>query len=76
MVGFPDLQPLMDDLLDARRQGRVSLDARRNEHGPSGTGRRVRIGGFEEWSIGDDGLIAASLGHSTKPSTNASSSRV
>ena len=31
--------------------------------GPGGTGRRVRISGFEEWSIGDDGLIAASLGH-------------
>ena len=28
-----------------------------------GTGRRVRISGFEEWSIGDDGLIASSLGH-------------
>jgi hypothetical protein len=23
----------------------------------------VRISGFEEWTIGDDGLIAASLGH-------------
>jgi len=31
--------------------------------GPGGTGNRVRIGGFEEWTIGDDGLIAASLGH-------------
>jgi hypothetical protein len=28
--------------------------------GPGGTGRRVRISGFEEWTIGDDGLIAAS----------------
>jgi hypothetical protein len=26
-------------------------------------GRRVRISGFEEWTLGDDGLIAASLGH-------------
>jgi hypothetical protein len=23
----------------------------------------VRVKGFEEWTIGDDGLIAASLGH-------------
>jgi hypothetical protein len=30
---------------------------------PGGTGNRVRISGFEEWTIGDDGLIAASLGH-------------
>ena len=31
--------------------------------GPEGTGNRVRISGFEEWTIGDDLLIAASLGH-------------
>jgi len=31
--------------------------------GPGGTGRRVRIGGYEEWTIGADGLIARSLGH-------------
>ena len=31
--------------------------------GPGGTGNAVRISGFEEWTIGDDGLIAASLGH-------------
>ncbi len=30
--------------------------------GPGGTGRAVRISGFEQWTIGDDGLIAASLG--------------
>jgi len=46
-----------------RRQRRIPLDARRNEHGPGGTGHRVRISGFEEWTIGDDGLIASSLGH-------------
>ena len=31
--------------------------------GPGGTGREVRISGFEEWQIGADGLIAESLGH-------------
>ena len=31
--------------------------------GPGGTGNRVRITGFEEWSFGDDGLIAESQGH-------------
>jgi hypothetical protein len=30
--------------------------------GPGGTGRAVRISGFEEWRIGEDGLIAESLG--------------
>jgi hypothetical protein len=31
--------------------------------GLGGTGRPVRISGFEEWSIGGDGLIASSRGH-------------
>ena len=31
--------------------------------GPGGTGNKVRISGYEEWTIGADGLIAASLGH-------------
>lgn len=31
--------------------------------GPGGTGKRVRISGFEEWRIGADGLIAESRGH-------------
>lgn len=63
MDAFPDLQVLMDDL---------RLDGERVEYhwtlvgtntGPGGTGRNVRISGFEEWTIGDDGLIATSLGH-------------
>ena len=31
--------------------------------GPGGTGKAVRIGGYEEWTIGADGLIAESKGH-------------
>jgi predicted ester cyclase len=31
--------------------------------GPGGTGNAVRVSGFEEWMIDDDGLIVASLGH-------------
>ena len=63
MDAFPDMQVLMDD---------VRLDGERTEYhwtlvgtnsGPGGTGKNVRISGFEEWTIGDDGLIAASLGH-------------
>jgi hypothetical protein len=29
----------------------------------SGTGQKVRISGYEDWWLGDDGLIAESLGH-------------
>ena len=31
--------------------------------GPGGTGKAVRITGYEQWTFGSDGLIAQSLGH-------------
>jgi hypothetical protein len=31
--------------------------------GPGGTGRAVRISGYEEWTFEEDGLIAASKGY-------------
>ena len=31
--------------------------------GPGGTGKFVKISGFEEWRFGPDGLITESLGH-------------
>ena len=31
--------------------------------GPGGTGKRLRISGYELWKIDNDGLIAESKGH-------------
>jgi predicted ester cyclase len=31
--------------------------------GPGGTGKRVRISGYEEWQLSNEGLIANSQGH-------------
>jgi hypothetical protein len=63
MTAFPDLKVYMDDLLE--KQGKViykwTLEGTRS--GSSGTGKRVRISGFEEWRIGEDGLVAESLGN-------------
>lgn len=63
MVAFPDMEVLMDDLrlLGGRAEYRWTLVG--TNSGPGGTGKSVRISGFEEWTIGDDGLIMASLGH-------------
>ena len=61
MVAFPDMQVLMDDLLAKGESVEYRWTLVGTNTGPGGTGRRVRISGFEE--IGDDGLIAASLGH-------------
>ena len=63
MVAFPNMQVLMDDLLMHGEKAEYRWTLVGTNTGPSGTGRPVRISGFEEWTIGDDGLIAASLGH-------------
>jgi len=63
MVAFPDLQVLMDDVVAQGEGAEYRWTLVGTNTGPGGTGRRVRISGFEEWTIGGDGLIAASLGH-------------
>jgi predicted ester cyclase len=63
MVAFPDIQVLMDDLVVEGENAEFRWTLVGTNTGPGGTGNRVRISGFEEWTIGDDGLIAASLGH-------------
>jgi hypothetical protein len=64
MTEFPDMQVLMDDLV-IRDDGIVEYHWTLvgTNTGPGGTGKSVRIRGFEEWTIGDDGLIAESQGH-------------
>jgi hypothetical protein len=63
MVAFPDLRVEMDDLRMQGATPEYHWTLIGTNTGPGGTGRQVRISGFEEWTIGDDGLIAASLGH-------------
>ncbi len=63
MTAFPDLRVLMDDLVVQGDTATYRWTLVGTNTGPGGTGRGVRISGFEEWSIGADGLIARSLGH-------------
>jgi len=61
ITAFPDIEVFMDDLV-IRDDGIVEY--RWTFTGTSAeTGRWVRIPGFEEWTIGADGLIAESRGH-------------
>lgn len=63
MTAFPDMIVRMDS---------VSLDGSHavfhwtwtgTNTGPGGTGKAVRISGYEEWTLGPDGLITESKGH-------------
>ena len=63
MTAFPDLMVYMDDLLEDRGKVIYKWTLEGTNTGPGGAGNRVRINGFEEWRIGDDGLVAASLGN-------------
>jgi len=60
MAAFPHMELLMDDVVirdDVVVEFHWTLVG---EH--SGTGNQVRISGFEEWTIGDDGRVVTSLG--------------
>jgi predicted ester cyclase len=63
MTAFPDLVVTMDGLAVDGTRAVYRWTARGTNTGPGGTGRFVRFSGYEEWTIGADGLIAASLGH-------------
>ena len=62
MSAFPDMQVCMDDLLIRSGNPEFHWTLIGTNTGPGGTGKRVRISGFEVWHIGDDGLIASSQG--------------
>jgi hypothetical protein len=53
----------MNALEHEERQYRYRWTLTGTNTGPGGTGRKVRISGYEEWTIESDGLIARSLGH-------------
>jgi hypothetical protein len=63
MAAFPDMQVIMDELVTQEDGAEYRWTLVGTTTGPGAGVKRVRISGFEEWTIGDDGLIAASLGH-------------
>ena len=63
MTAFPDLQVLMDDLAVEGGVLVYRWTLVGTNTGPGGTGRAVRIQGYEEWRLGPGDLIASSLGH-------------
>lgn len=64
MTAFPDMVVKMDSL-DVENSHRATYHwtLTGTNTAPGGTGNAVRISGYEEWRMGDDGLIAESKGH-------------
>ena len=63
MTAFPDLIVAMDraGVEGAGTVYRWTLTG--TNSGPGGSGKPIRISGYEEWTLGRDGLIAESRGH-------------
>jgi len=62
MTALPDLRVMMDELVAGDDGVRYHWTLEGTNTGPGGTGRRVRVSGFERWTLAADGLIGDSLG--------------
>lgn len=63
MTAFPDMVVEMDSLAINGDNAEYHWTLTWTNTGPGGSGNAVRISGYEEWTIGSDGLIAESKGH-------------
>jgi steroid delta-isomerase-like uncharacterized protein len=63
MTAFPDMVVKMDEVRGNGSHAVFRWIWTGTNTGPGGTGKSVRIKGYEEWTIGADGLIAESKGH-------------
>jgi hypothetical protein len=63
MRDLPDMVGTMDDVSRNSDGTKFHWTLTGTNTGPGGTGKRVRISGYELWKIGSDGLIGESKGH-------------
>jgi predicted ester cyclase len=63
MSAFPDMVVTMDRLHVTGQSAVYHWTLTGTNTGPGGTGKTVRISGFEEWTLDVDGRIARSVGH-------------
>ncbi len=62
MRTFPDMTVTMDDVTRDSDGTKFHWTLTGTNTGPGGTGKRVRISGYELWKIDNDGLIGESKG--------------
>ena len=63
MTAFPDMVVEMDSIIINGVNAEYHWTLTGTNTGPGGTGNPVKISGYEEWTIGPDGLITESKGH-------------
>ena len=63
MTTFPDMIVTFDKLEPRGNRTAFHWTLTGTNTGPGGTGKPVRISGYELWKIDNDGLIAESKGH-------------
>ena len=63
MTAFPDFVLEMDSLRIEAGSVEYHWTFAGTNTGPGGTGNAVRFSGYEEWTMGADGLVAVSQGH-------------
>lgn len=63
MMAFPDMVVTFDRLAPGTHGIEFHWTLSGTNMGPGGTGKRVRISGYEEWQMSDDGLIGGSKGY-------------
>lgn len=63
MTAFPNMVVKMDSVSEEGGHPVFHWTWTGTNTGPGGTGKAVRISGYEEWTLGPDGLIVESKGH-------------
>jgi steroid delta-isomerase-like uncharacterized protein len=63
MMAFPDMVVKLDEVRGDGSHAIFRWIWTGTNTGPGGTGKSVRIKGYEEWTFAADGLIAESRGH-------------
>jgi len=63
MTTFPDMVVTMNKVVHDEEGTKFHWTLTGTNTGPGGTGKRVRISGYELWKIDNDGLIGESKGH-------------
>jgi steroid delta-isomerase-like uncharacterized protein len=63
MTTFPDMVVTMNKVVRDEKGTKFHWTLTGTNTGPGGTGKRIRISGYELWKIDNDGLIAESKCH-------------